>query len=206
MLMRIVVLSAALLMAALVAGCSDSETGDTVAPGSSLSMTDAGPAAGFHRGMLFEELGLSEEQQAAVKEVLMAHRVEMKEMRESLRESGSMEEMAQARETMKVAMIQELKPILTEGQLAKFEQLTADREAHIKERLENGEVPRGFPGHKFGGPISVFAEQLELTDEQQSQIKKLFEAARDNFKPGEQFPPDLTTRTEMRDQMKEKLE
>jgi Spy/CpxP family protein refolding chaperone len=128
------------------------------------------------RTPLFDQLELTEEQKAELLALRQSHREEMQARRET-GERPTQEEIAAFRQAHQEA----LADILDEEQLAKLEELRAQRQEKMGEQGRKwlGKM-RG--GRRGGGRVGPF-QALDLTDAQKEQIKTAMQQLREEIGP-----------------------
>ncbi len=120
-----------------------------LAAGVALADPPSGPSQGQRQPpieRLTTDLNLSADQKAKVEQVLEQQHAKLQAMRNQARSSGqrpSREEMHQQRDAMDQELAEQLKPILTDEQMQKFNAMQAQRREH---------PPGPQPGAQMSGP------------------------------------------------------
>ena len=161
--------------------------------GVAVQFADARPRDG-RPGRLAEALELTEDQRAQLKALGEQHRESMRETMEGIRAQVEAGELTpeQAREQMqpiREAHRAEVERILTPEQIQKLGELRAARQERAGERGEGEQMRRGprmghrrgaghGPGHGPGHPFQA----LDLSEDQQAQLKALGEQHRESMR------------------------
>jgi len=161
--------AASVLFLALVA-CSGSSQTPIAADDEALTFSqDGSDMAGFgfgrgpgmHAGgAMMAVLGLSDEQKTAIEAIVEEHRAQMPRG-EGRRSGKSFEEMQEVRKAHHDEVFAKIQEVLTPEQRAKAETLKA--------QLEKGEVPQELVDFH----VARMTEELNLTEEQQAQVREL---------------------------------
>lgn len=132
--------------------------------------------------LYFGVLDLSDEQIDQIREIVSQYRDDFKNLQSRWRQGKSWSEIREQRRALREEISAAIEEILTEEQKAILEE--------IKTQLENGE----FPDIIIDKRVEFLTAELNLTSEQQEQIKALFKeygnrllAARNNGKNPRQF-------------------
>ena len=127
---------------------------------------------GRHGGGHLSALDLTGEQQAAMKEAREATRNAMRALHDQLRDGAITEDELRAqKQAVRDAMHETIAGILTEEQLAKLEEIRAERRtARLEQRLEN-------LGSRIDQRLDFITRVLDLTEEQQLAIRGIMETS-----------------------------
>lgn len=123
--------------------------------------TEIAPFLAGHRGIFFDVLNVTEEQQAQIQEIVRSHREEMKADHGSPAERPSFEERKARRQQMHEELQGKISGVLTAEQKAKAEELKA--------QFEQGQIPEEI----IDARIARLDAKLNLTEDQKQQIKTL---------------------------------
>jgi len=129
------------------------------------------------RTPLFEALDLTDEQKASIQALRQSHREEMQARRET-GERPTEEEIAAFRQAHREAIAD----ILDEEQLAKLEELRAQRQEERDEREGRKRFGKRRGGRRGGGRMGPL-QALDLTDAQKEQIKTAMQQLREEIGP-----------------------
>ncbi len=167
---------AAMAFLALLTACSGNNNTPVSAEDSSLSFaqdefSSGSFGLGSHGGLrgghgLMAVLELSEQQQQQVQEILQKSREDRPHARRHRQSGGAKEEMRAARKAHHEQVYNQVLEILTPEQRQKAEAL--------KTQLDNGEVPQELVDYH----IAQLTEKLNLTAEQQEEVRELGTAAK----------------------------
>ena len=175
-----------------------------------------GPGHRGGRGHLLRALELSEDQQAQLKVLREQHRETMKPQREAIHEqveAGTLTR-EEAREQMRSAMEShrvEVEKILTPEQVEKLAEMRVARQERMAARGDGKGMREGCRmGRRHGGRGHLL-RALELSEDQQAQLKALREQHRETMKPQReairaQVEEGTLTREEAREQMRAAME
>jgi pyrroloquinoline quinone (PQQ) biosynthesis protein C len=120
-------------------------------------------------GRLTEALGLSEEQIAAIEPISAAYQASFDSLHTAWHDSASWQDIRERRQALRTAFFEEIKPILTDEQIALLEDLQA--------KFDRGQFPENMAERRLGW----LTETLDLTGEQQEQVSALLVAAGDEL-------------------------
>ncbi len=147
-----------------------------------------------HVETLTEKLGLSEEQQAQIRALEHAKERHALRNKDGKRKERH-EEMLALREKHEADMMQ----ILTPEQQAVFKEMHEERKGKMQKHRKH------FRGQGRGQHIKHLTEALNLNEEQQAQLKQIFEDARPGIKEGHE-PGGRRHHGEMREAMEARRE
>ncbi len=148
---------------------------------------------------LFNAAKLTDEQREQIHAIREKYRDQFAAAREQCKNSGTRGVGCEAIRALHEQMRAEIEPLLTEVQLARFE-ARGDRGLGMWGRGFRGDMGKGF-GQGPEGRIDRLTKQLNLTTEQQEQLREIFENARESFIGDCAGPPDQATREAHREEI-----
>lgn len=189
-------------VALLIASCSEdkkTESAAGVTASTDVALSSAATEGDSLRAafldMLVDTLGLTGEQEERFRAILESYRLKREELRASIDSGTTREEIHAQMEALRTAMLEELKAILTEEQLALFESI---RPPHPRGPRGKGgphgprDRPQGTPEEHRERMVAKLTEDLNLTTHQQEQLRAIVaqidSAMRANHPDG---PPDM---------------
>ena len=116
-------------------------------------------------GRLTEALGLTDDQIAQIEVIADKYKASFDELRDAWDSGTSWQEIRDQRKALHDAFIEEIKPILTDAQIALLEEMQS--------KFEQGKFPEDMATRR----LAWLTETLNLTTEQQDQISALLVAA-----------------------------
>jgi hypothetical protein len=116
-------------------------------------------------GRLIDALGLTDDQIAQIEPISDKHKASFDELYDSWEEGTLWQEIREQRQVLREAFWEEIKPILTEEQIVKLEE--------IRSMFDRGKFPEDVAHRR----LDWLTRTLELTTEQQEQISALLVAA-----------------------------
>lgn len=206
MLRNITMSVIALLALTLFIGCSD---GSSSGIDNTMSSVETAGINGVSAGNMWmtparmaEELGLSEEQQAAMKAIHEKYAAQRKERWESIGKTTSREERRAAMKEFHEQIKAEVDAVLTEDQKTKLEQIRAGQFKKMKTRFSKSDFDHA---ERFSKHIEHLAGKLNLTVEQQESLKTAMTAVHEQFQgqSDNRFDPDAMA--DLRDKMHEAI-
>jgi Spy/CpxP family protein refolding chaperone len=164
--MKLRLLVALLSAGWLAAACAQDNTST---PTSSAAATSSLSPSGRGPGLLFDRLGLTDEQQVAVKAVFEAHRAERETIRQARQSGASRDELRAKHEALAARIHEDLKGILTEAQIQQLEEWHKQRGARPQ-----GPATEAERAARLDQRMERLTEKLALTAEQQEQLRALW--------------------------------